>query len=278
MDNQNPQAEQYASEETREVLREVLGKDTHLDGIDLPVEEKPAEEQKTPEEPKQEEPKVEEITPDENKGEEEKPKPTARRSDYVPTHKYNALRKELQEVKRQLEEKQSTVTQPAKTEVKGSLKDIADKYNLDEGFVNEFSERLLNEAASKAPKLPEDIIQKLQTLETKEKMVKEDMEFEQKFNELSKDLPGLVGSKAEFKQLAFTEGYETTPLPVLAHYFMSINKPTKTAEAPKKGAGKTEVMDFSQMTEEQLSNISPDSEEFNNYLAWIKKTSGHYGA
>jgi len=266
------------SEKTRETLKEVLGEEEY-NQLANPTAEKPAEVPEVKPETPIETPPTAEVKQEVEEPAEEPPteeKPKARRSDYVPVNKYNELRKELQEVKRQLDER-STVSPPSvedKKEMNSSLKDLAEKYNLDENFVNEFSDRLLKAAEGKV-KLPENLETTIKSFQEKEKKMAEDSEFETEFEDkILPNFPELSESKADFKRLAFTEGYETTPLDVLAHYFQSINKPVKTAESPKQGAGKTELLDFKNISEEQLKSF--DDAKMEQYMTWIKQQSGRY--
>lgn len=255
------------SEATRETLKEVLGEkefnNLQTTGETEPV--KPVEEVKTPEP----------VSPQETKAEEqpvESEKSEPRKSNYVPVSKYNELRHELQDLKKQMEAK--TVTPATEIKVAGELKDIAEKYNLDETFINEFSERLIEKASSKVPKLPENLEAVVKSFQERENLMKQESEFENNFANLSKELPDLVANKDDFKRLAFTEGYENTPLDVLAHYYINKFKPVRTAEAPKQGQGKTEVLDFANITEDDLKGFS--EEQVEAYMAYTRKQSGHY--
>jgi len=257
------------SEATRETLKEVLGEEGFND-LSNPKVETPEgkQEVKTPE---QTTPKVveqPEVKTEEKQ--EEVVKPKSRRSDYVPVSKYNELRHELQEIKKTLEQGKPPTIQEKK-EVKSSLKDLAEKYNLDEDFISEFTDKLVEEAKVK---LPDNFEATIKSFQEKEKSLAEDKEFENEFDTLIKDIPDLEASKADFKRLAFTEGYENTPLEVLATYYLAKNKPVHTAETPKQGGGKTELIDFQNITEEQLKGF--DDEKLEQYMTWTKKQSGNY--
>lgn len=258
------------SEATRETLKEVLGEE-QFNNLTTKGETEPTVE--PVKEIVKEEVKPEPVSPQETKVEEqpvEKSEP--RKSNYVPVSKYNELRHELQDLKKQIEAK--AVTPATETKVAGELKDIAEKYNLDETFINEFSEKIIEKATSKAPKLPENLEAVITSFQEREKAMKEETEFEKNFGELSKELPELVASKDDFKRLAFTEGYENTPLDVLAHYYINKFKPVRTAEAPKQGQGKTDVIDFANISEEELKGFN--DEQLEAYMEYNRKQSGHY--
>jgi hypothetical protein len=291
--DENTQAP-IASEETRKIMEEIREEGDHFPGIDPETkpEVKPDPKPKSDEDEVEEEDGEDTDNEDDEDGEDEeekKPKaPLKRTSKFVPVKKFNELRHANQDLQRKIAEMQQATkqndTQPTKQEQKkvfDKASEFAEKLGLEEEAVKEFAEYILGMAQSGEKVLPDDIKEKLDTLgkitseyEQTRQQQQEDADFEAGFEKLLDERPELADRKKEFKRLAFTEGYENTPLEVLADHFVMKNKIVKTAEPSKRGGGKTKVLDFSNMTEEELDKL--DGEDFENYRKFIMKQSGRY--
>jgi hypothetical protein len=273
------------SEETLKVLDAIRKPGEVFEGADKPVE--PTKEVKPEEKPK-EEPKVD-PKPEEKPVE---PKPEERPARSVPVIKFNVQRHELGETKAQLaaeraakadlelklKELSDKPTQENVDEVRVAAKKLAEKHGLDEEFVVELMEQSADLASKKASKsnIPADLEKtiaefKAQTERSKaiEQSQVEDKQFEDSFGKVSTEFPELADPKVKeaLKQLAFMEGYESTPLRAIALEYIHDNKPRKTAE--ESGKGRADVTDYENITDAQLKAMN--REEATKFLAWQKQ-------
>lgn len=246
--------------------------------------------------------KAEEAAKNNNKnGSDDKgEKPVSREPKTVPVGKFNQLRHDHGETKAQLEAERAAKVELERKladaiankpntevaakgnneEIKKAAKALAEKHGADEEFVEELALTISDLISKNAPKaeISEEIKTKLNELDEakaettrKNKEMQEDADFEQGFAGLLTEFPELANSKEDFKQLAFTDGYETTPLRTLAAAYMHDNKPKKTAEAS--GSGKSSgVIDYEALTEEDIKNLP--REEFTKYMKWYEKKHG----
>lgn len=95
------------------------------------------------------------------------------------------------EVKKELKELRQAIKDGAtKSEVSSDLKSIADKYNLDEGFLGELATVL--ESKNKA-KLEEELSSKLKPIQEKERSEKIDKAFTEHFSKAMESMPEYEG-------------------------------------------------------------------------------------
>lgn len=281
MDNDIQKVEE-TSVETQNILKELAAEGNEVPGLTPePPKEPPKEIPK--EEPKVVEPPKVEETP------KEPPKvDKPRTSNFVPVNKYNEMRHELateKAAKADLEAKLAQATQSITNkstpeevdDAEVAAKMLAEEHGLDENLAKSLAKTMVD-IASKRAKVPDDILQKIQKFDEREanqlKQVEDDATFETTFADVVKEFPALISKKDDIKQLAFTEGYESTPIRTLAIEYLHDNPVTSEygAEPPSGGKGATVVLDYDNLTEEQLSNFTP--EEMDKFNAYIVKKSG----
>lgn len=276
------------SPEAKEALDE-LRKEGHTIEGDKPADvkaepkpaDKPAEEPAKPTEkvePKQDPEKPEGQEADKPKAEgDAEPTQVKRTPNAVPVQKHNALRHELQEQKRinaELNEKLAAMSaNPTKGEisdVRKLAKELAEKHGMETTFIEEFAEKVV-EAAKTNAAIPKDLEQRLSRFEKQERDVEESRAFDADFEKsVVKEFPQLASQKDRIKELAYTEGYENTPLRALAIQFMHDNPAPepgrKTAESSTQGGGRAEeAFDFDNVTEADLKNPSFPFDKFDAY-------------
>lgn len=248
------------SPETLKVLEAIKEDGETIEGVDLP------ENKETPEPPKEEETQPEEV---------ESEKPLPRDSKFVPVGKFNQFRKENAALKKQLVELDEKIkvmsAQPKgiETEIADKARDFAGKYGFDEVQARDLLQIVADIADKKATNL--DLQKKVESYEAERQKMEEDRSFENEFAEVSKTYPELASVKDDFKRLSFTEGYEKTPLPVLAAWYSKEFKPKVTAEHAVKGKS-SEVVDFENLTEEQLKGLN--DKDFKKYMDYQDKKAG----
>lgn len=274
------QAPEEASAETQEILKELEAEGQKVaekePEVVTPKEETPVEPEKAPE-----------AAP-----EPEKPKAPEREQKYVPVQKFNEIRHKFRESERKGEESEQRLQEleakiielsnkPSGQElddVKAIATELAEKHNLEAGFVTDFAEKIVS-IATKRNVLPKDIEQKLASfeqanaaVEAKAAELAQEKGFQAEFVDVLKEFPDLADRKEELKQLAFSEGNVNTSLRRLALEFVHDNlKPgRKTAESPLQGKKSVdEVVDFENITEEELAAL--DGEKLDMYLSWVDK-------
>jgi hypothetical protein len=251
------------SPETLKVLEAIKQDGEIIEGVDLP------ENKETPEA------KEEESTEETESEEESKPEKQVRDSKFVPVGKFNQFRKENAALKKQLVELDDKIkvmsAQPKgiETEIADKARDFAGKYGFDEVQARDLLQIVADIADKKATNL--DLQKKVELYEAERQKMEEDRGFEKEFAEVSKTYPELASVKDDFKRLSFTEGYERTPLPVLAAWYSKEFKPRVTAEHAVKGKS-SEVIDFENLTEEQLKALP--EKEFLKYMSYQDKKAG----
>lgn len=176
-----------------------------------------------------------------------------------------------------------------KTEdLKGLFSEMAKKHGIDPDFVSEFADVLTNLSAKQVV-LPSDVKETLEKIQQKqneldsertaqrqrEQELAQENGFNNEFSTLLKEFPDLANQREELKQLAFSEGNTHIPLKMLAlqyRYENGLDKPgKKSAEDSTQVAnkGSEAILDFENMTEDQLRNL--DGDALDKYLAWIDK-------
>jgi hypothetical protein len=268
--SQDVQAIETASAEAQEVLKE-------LEAEGFEIEGKEKEEQVTPEpEQKVEEPKIEEP--------EERPK---REPKFVPVGIHTEERHKRQEAEARAEQavaeaeelrKQLSSVKPNDDSKLDELaKSIADEDNVDVNFVKKILKA--SGEINKRSELPADVVAELASikdvrakLEREQRELQQETGFNNEFSSIIKEFPNLSDKKEELKQLAFTEQNSTIPLKLLALQYLHENPSgKKTVEAPIK-TGKVnndDVIDFSEITEEQFAKLTYD--QLDQFEIWRKK-------
>jgi hypothetical protein len=94
------------------------------------------------------------------------------------------LIKEMKELKRSIEDGAS------RKEINSDLKSLAERYNLSEGFLQDFAKAVKSQAESD---LEEKVISRLKPLEEKEKEEKIDKAFNQHFEKVLEEMPEYKG-------------------------------------------------------------------------------------
>lgn len=255
------------SEETLKVLQAIKEDGEVFEGVDLP------ENKETPTEEAEDEAKPE-LEAESEKPEEEA-KPLKRESKFVPVSKFNEMRKENQEYKKKLleldEQLKVAIAKPKDIEEEILLKsrEFSEKYGFDVDQAKDLFKTVAEIADKKSSKL--DLEGKVARYEAERKRLEDDRKFEKEFSGISQSYPELDSVKDDFKRLSFTEGYEKTPLPVLAAWYVKEFKPKKTAESASKGKFKG-VIDFENLSEEELKGLP--EKEFLKYMAYQNQKHG----
>lgn len=299
----NPiEAVENASAETQEILKELEAEGHTIEGKpEAKAEEPKPEPKKEPAkepEPKPEEKKPETATDPEKK--ENENKAPNRASKFVPVDKYNDERHKRQEAEakavaaetraKELEGKLVGASDKSNggdvDEVKAIATELAQKHGVDEEFAKDFAEKIAG-IASKRAVLPQEIVQQLAEFkkatteaETAKLEAAQESGFSKEFDDLVKSFEAdqsksahLTEMKEEIKQLAFSQGNEHIPLRKIVIEYLHDNPPPtnkRSAEAPVKVSRENnEVIDFSEMTEDQLKQL--DGPRLDQYIDWLDK-------
>jgi len=270
------QATQDASAETQEILKELEGEGNEIAGQPKPAD--PVEEQE-----KQEQ-KDESAKPEES---EKKPEKIEREQKYVPVSKHNEERHKRQEAERLAEEARKEAAElrakladkPSEksNDLKSAAQALADKHGLDQEFISELLETTTkinsrNDLSEEAKADLAIIKQAKAEAEAKLKETAQETGFSNEFANVIKEFPELAERKDELKQLAFSEGNVNTSLRRLALEYLHDNpvKPgRRSSESPTQGKGKSDVIDFENITEDDFKNLS--REELDLYETWLTK-------
>ena len=253
------------SEDTLKVLNAIKEEGESIEGME--TEETPIE--KPVEIPKEdsEEPEVEEK---------EEEKPLDRDSQFVSFKKFDKIRHLNSELKQLTEQQKAKIEELSlKKEMENSddvlieAKAFAEKYGFEESQAKDLFASVAKIASKKANNA--DLEEKIAHYEAERQRMTEDRKFEAEYENVRKTYPELDSAKDDFKRLAFTEGYEKTPLQVLAAWYINEKKPKKSAEKSLKGK-LTDVVDFENLSEEELSQLS--DENFKKYIAYHDKKAG----
>ena len=188
-------------------------------------------------------------------------------------NKYNELRHSLKDLKAELESYKTKVE--TKTEVTPDFDDtaskLAEKHGLDADFIKDLMSSVKQ---SVSPTLPDDIQSKLDLLDQQAKSQTQLKEFENDYQKISEEFNDLSEKdKREIQRLAFTRGYETTPIRTIAIQYLHDNPSRATVEGETRGKSAKHIVDFDNMTEEDLQKISPDSPEFEQFLKRLDSKS-----
>lgn len=265
------QATENASPEIQAILNE------------LETENKVPEVQKEPEAPVVEEkPPVEEV----------KPPVVERASKFVPVSKHNeerhkrqeaeamrdAAKQEAESLRAQLAAANTKPDEQKENKVKSIATRLAEKHGLEPDFVEDFATEMANLAGERAV-LPKDLEAKLAAFEKVQQEanahaeeIQQEKAFDAEFSEVLKEFPDLADQKEEIKQLAFSEDNVNTKLRLLALAYQHDNAKTpgrKTMESPTSVRSSAKVIDYKEMTTEQLADL--DGAEFDKYAEWLRK-------
>lgn len=215
-----------------------------------------------------------------------------RKEKFVPVQKHNEERHKRQEAEARAEEAErkakeledrlkvaSDKPNGISDEIKAAATALAEKHGLEPSFVNELLETT-TKITSKQSNLPNEVLADLATLKQAKAEAEEarmeqlqDTAFEKEFADVIKEFPDMADRKEDLKELAFSEGNINTSLRRIALEYRhdnSLDKPgRKSAEAPVHSKEKTEVIDFAEMTEDQLKAL--DGKELDAYLDWLDK-------
>lgn len=283
-----------SSAEMQEILKDLEGQGHTIAG------KEPAPAATEPVKPPQEEKKPTDPVKPENKkegdGEEGKKSDKQivdRTPKSVPVHVHNEERHKRQDAEKRAEEAEKLAaelraqiagnankpTTEGSDDIKATATQIAEEFGLKPEFVEKFTSTIVK-IAEKRNVLPQEITAQLASLKQAEAKAQEvahaaeqETGFTNEFSDVLKDFPDLADHKEALKELAFTEGNEKIPLRLLALGYLHDNKPGRTtAEAPvqtKEKAGVDDVLDFENMTEDQLKGLS--GEKFDLYMTWMEK-------
>ena len=178
----------------------------------------------------------------------------------VPVKKYNELRHELQDLKKQLAERETQVSQPVTTppHTPESISKLAEKYQLQPEFLQDLAQSLAEDVGRKVA-IPEDYKAVIEQMKQSTKEQQEELGFQREASQVLKEFPQLGDYQSKLKELAYTEGLEKTPLRTIAIQYMHdsgmFDQPKKTAESGKPiSGGATELIDYNSVTEEEFSS------------------------
>lgn len=153
------------------ITPEEEAKETIVEGEDK-VEEPKKEEESTGEEPKT----VEDLL-----GTKEE------RDDRVPLKTFLEIKNEKKGLEKEISDLKKQIEQGAtKAEIKSDLKSIAEKYDVDQNFLEEISTVIYSKAKSE---VDEAIQSKLKPLEAKDRAEKIEKVFSENFNKVMEDMP-----------------------------------------------------------------------------------------
>lgn len=182
--------------------------------------------------------------------------------------------KEREQLTRELEELKQNPTQQNRQNVAqsvGNLREMAQEYGLE---LDERQERFFQTLVSQATAVPEQLTKKLEALEQDRQIAYLETQYE---NEFLKDVAPMLAEvpasqQAELKRklhdLAFSEQYAKVPLKkvFLAEQDTFNVIPTRhkvSMDTTKQGKSRTVVTDYSNLSEADVENLSP--EEFERY-------------
>lgn len=241
------------------------------------AEETKPEEESQEEAPKEEEPKQEaepqkDAQPDKKEPEKET---EDRKPRYIPAWELKKQEKQWEAEKARLEAELEQARQ-AKTpaEAEDDVDAIAKKYDLEPSVVKD----LVEIAAKRA--LPPEFRAKLQEFEEVSKATKATLEEQAFSKDFASQVEPLVRAeypdisddalakiREDIKSHAYSKDFLTTPLHVIYKGVDSfrgrVQPKTKTVEGKRGGEGRTDVVDFDSLTEDQVQNLS--GEDFIKY-------------
>jgi hypothetical protein len=265
--------EATASSETKQALDEMKQL-----GIIEGEQEAPAVESTPEESPVEETPEVEEET-EETEEVEVKRQPT-RTAKFVPVNKYNELRHSLNDLKSEITDwksKYETLASKSPVEQEKKLDDISsklsDKHGLDKDLIKDLVSEMTQVLGEKT-KLPQDVEYKLQLLEKNTQLQNQIKEFENEYSGVAKELNLSASDKEAIQKLAFTQGFETTPIRTLAIQYLYENPKRTTVEGEAKGRSAKRIIDLDNLSEEDLAKMNPNSPEFEQFVSRVKAKSG----
>lgn len=247
-------------------------------------EVKPPEEAPKPEEPKEETPA------------EPKPEAPKRESKFVPVGKYNEERhkrqeletraeraeREAQELRERLEEETNRPSKEAEDELKTTAKQFAEKHGVDEAFVTELFETA-SKLTTRNTGLPKEVLDDIASIkevraqaEAAAQEAAQETGFNHEFDAVLKEFPDLADQKSALKELAFSEGRTNVPLRLIALEYRHDNgldaRGRKTAEAPVHTKDKAKVIDYANVTDDQIKTMSLEEfEEYSKYQDALAK-------
>lgn len=247
------------------------------EGLLPETKEEPKEEPK--EEIKEPETKEPETKEPETLDKKEEIRPQERTPQYVPVNKYNELRHSIKDLKSELEDYKSKYEEISKqptAEIKTSIDEIsstlAEKHGLDQDFVKD----LMSETTRlSTPQIPDDVKVKLDLLDQQAQVQSQLKAFEEDYQKVSDEFGDLTeADKKEIQRLAFTRGYETTPIRTLAIQYKYENPKKETVEGSGGGRSNREILDLDNMSEEDLEKLDPNSDAFEQFRQRGKQKSG----
>jgi hypothetical protein len=284
--SQDNQALDNASPEVREIIKE------------MEAESAPAPEAKTETVETKEEVKPE-AKPEEKAEAQDKPEPDENKNKVERTSKYVPVSKHVEERhKRQEAETRAEKAEREAAELRAKLdaasnkpageanddlanlgKSLAEKHDLDPGFVNDLLEGVSKLTSRQQKDLPPELKADLEAIkaaraeaEAQQRQAAEDKHFDSEFDSIVKEFPELASRKEALKELAFSEENINTKLRTLAIAYKHDNPEApgrKTMETPGGSRNGTRVIDYKEMTEDQLASLS--GEEIDKYAEWLRK-------
>ena len=207
----------------------VEDKETKKDGEDItpPADQKPAEEKK-------------DVTVGDALHKEDKKDPP-KDARVVPESAFLELKSQNKEFKRQIENLQKQIESGAtKREVSQSIKEIADKHNVDAGFLGEFAEAVRKETEAD---VEGRVAERLRPIEEKEKAERIDKVFNEHFDKTLEELPeykGIVNKEVIRAMALDPKNKDKTFAQIFQESFGHLVKGKKTLDTTKPRAGKQE--------------------------------------
>lgn len=277
------QAPENASPEILDILKEI-------DAEGKEPEAKPAEVAKTEEQ--KPEAKAEDAAPKEGQ-EAEKPKPAERTSKYVPVAKHNEERHKRQDAETRAEAAErraaeaearlAAASNKPGTETNDDLanlgKSLAEKHDLEPGFVTDLLEGVSKLTAKQQKDLPPELKADLEEFKAakaevmaQKQAIAEEQHFDAELASVIKEFPELASAREALKELAFSDDHKTTPLRTLAlaYQYEHAEKPgRKTMETATGSRNNTEVIDYKEMTDEKLEKLDGPAQD--KYFEWLRK-------
>lgn len=255
--------------ETAEILKELEAEGNTIEGRESsePKVEEPAVEAKVeePQKPQEAEPEPEVV-----EDEPDTPAKVDREVKAVPVQKYNALRHEVQELKKQLADKPQASTPSQAPDIADAVSKLAEKHGIDAEILSDIASTIADEVGRKVA-MPEDYKEAIEKMQLMTRTQQEETAYNADFDKVATQLADegldVTGHKDKIKQLAYTEGYTSTSLRAIAleyaHDNGLLSKGRKTAESSSGGRAlaETTVIDFDSISEEEAKKLPDDQWE-----------------
>jgi len=191
----------------------------------------------------------------------------------------NARKAAREEALREAEEKYRSQAVQKPSEPSNDVKAFAEEHEMDEAVVEKLIDLAASRAASSAKSIPDDLLEEVNNLKKQREIQTAKKQFEDEFNSsviplITKENPNVTQAQIQeikntLDELAFSSRYNTYALEdiyrVKSHEFDI--KPKMSVESSR-GGSRQGVVDFSTISEAELSKMSPQEAE--KYFEWEK--------